>query len=217
MKSWFGPAACLLLALALALVPAGCLREPPTLEAIAIDSPDRLEAGRRVRIRALGLYSDGKERTYGMKWGTSDPALAAIDDKGFLSTMAPGTVMLLAEKDGILAERPLQVTPVFDGLKLHFKRPEDWGEPNVYVYQEFGAKTEQYSGEWTGTRMLPEGGGWYTFSVEGIPASRVIFNDGNIQVPRPGTVAQEMPRGEWWFEGDTWYETDPRVWKEVEP
>jgi len=218
MKSWFDPARCLLLATMLALCLAGCRKEPPALEAIAIDSPDSLEAGRRVRIRGLGLYSDGKERTYGMTWGTSDPALAVIDEKGFLTARAPGPVMLLAEKDGILAERPLRVTPVFDGLKVHFKRPAEWGDPNLYVYQEFGAKTEQYTGEWPGAPMAPEGGGWYVHAAEGVPGSaRVIFNDGNIQLPRPGTVAPAMPKGEWWFQGGAWYETNPDVWKEVEP
>jgi len=216
MKTFFGPACSLLLALTLTLSISGCRKEPPTLEAIGIDSPDRLEVDRRVRIRALGLYSDGKERTYGMKWSTSDEALATIDDKAFLSTHTPGLVILQAEKDGILGERPLLVAPVFNGLKIHFKRPIEWEEPNIYIFQEFGVKTEQYSGEWTGSPMIPVGDGWYVFAVEGIPASRVTFNDGNIQIPRPGTVSPVLGNGEWWFQGNTWYETDPVVWKEQE-
>ena len=198
MKTCFRPACSLLLALALSLSITGCRKEPPTLQSITIDSPERLEVDRRVRIRALGLYSDGKERTYGMKWSTLDGALATIDEKAFLTTHAPGVVMLRAEKDGLFSERPLQVVPVFNGIKVHFKRPREWQEPNVYIFQEFGSKTEQYCGEWPGAPMLPEGDGWYVFAVENIPDSRVIFNDGNIQIPRPGTVASALSNGEWW-------------------
>jgi hypothetical protein len=217
MKTCFGPVCSLLLALALTLSITGCFREEPTLKSIVIDSPDRLEVGRTVRLRALGLYSDGKERTYGMKWNTSDEALATINDKAFLTAHAPGVVMLRAEKDGLTSDRPLQINPVFNGLKVYFKLPEAWGEPNVYIYQEFGVKTEQYCGEWPGTPMSPQGDGWYVFAVQDIPDSKVIFNDGNIQIPRPGAVGFELKKGEWWYDGTEWYETDPVIWKEAGP
>jgi hypothetical protein len=210
MKTCFGPAGSLLLALALSLC--GCFGEDPTLKSITITSPERLQVDRTIRLRAAGLYSDGKERTYGIAWSSSDTGIATINDKGYITTVKPGGVIVRAEKDGIASERPLIVEPAFDGLKIHYKRPPEWREPNAYIFQEFGANMEQYSGEWPGARMAPEGNGWYVFAVEGIPMSKVIFNDGNLQDPRPQAPGFELKKGEWWYDGK-WHETDP-VWEE---
>jgi hypothetical protein len=206
MKTCFGPAGSWLLALALSLT--GCFGEDPTLKSITLTAPERLQVDRTIRLKAAGLYSDGKERTYGITWSSSDVGIATINDKGYVTTVKPGVVILRAEKDGVSSERPLLVEPVFNGLKIHYKRPPDWREPNVYIYQEFGANMEQYNGDWPGAKMTPEGGGWYVFAVDGIPSGKVIFNDGNIQNPRPQVVGFELRKGEWWYDG-RWHETDP--------
>jgi len=213
MQTCLGPARWLFLFLVLGLSSTGCFREDPILHEIAMVCPERLEVDRTIRLQAVGFYSDGKERTYGISWSTSDPALATVNEKGFITTHRPGTVIVRAEKDRVVSERALSVEPVFNGLKIHYKRPPAWREPNVYIFQEFGANTEQYSGPWPGSRMTPEGNGWYVFAVENIPASKVFFSDGNVQDPRPQSLGFELRNGEWWYDG-AWHEADP-AWKEM--
>lgn len=198
------------------LLAAGCFRTHPVLESISLTCPERLEVDRTVKPIALGRYLDGRDRTFGISLSSSDESVATINDRGYLTTLRPGTVVVRAEKDGIFAERTLTVVPVFDGLKIHFRKPPDWREPNVYIYQGFGATTELYTGAWPGTRMIPEGDGWYVFVAEGIPSSKVIFNDGNVQDPRPQSSGFERRRGEWWYDGAAWHEAHPS-WMDLAP
>jgi hypothetical protein len=206
MKKCFRPACAMLIALG--LFTAGCFGEDPILGSIVITSPDRLQVDRTIKLRAVGIYSDGLERTYGIQWSTSDEAIATISEKGYITTLKPGLLIIRAEKDGVFSENPLLVETEFNGLKIHYKRPRDWREPNAYIYEEFGANMEQYSGEWPGSRMMPEGDDWYVYEVEGLPRGKVIFNDGNVQNPRPQSLGYLLKKGEWWYNG-SWHKTDP--------
>ena len=214
MKTCSVHARCLLLA-ALGLSAAGCFFQDPIMESVVLACPERLEVDRTVQLKAVGRYVDGKDRTYGITWSTSDERVATINHRGFLTTHQPGSVIVRAEKDGKVDEQTLLVTPVLDGLKIHFSPPPDWREPNVYIYRAVGANTIQYTGEWPGTRMTPEGGGWYVFAVEGLADGKVIFNDGNVQDPRPHSAGFNRTRGTWWYDGE-WHVADP-AWREIPP
>ena len=98
----------------------------------------------------------------------------------------------------------------FDGLIIHFKRPADWGEPRIYLFEQAGARTEEYAGGWPGSPMTPEGNGWYVYSAAGIPVAKIIFNDGNNQIPKPlwPQFGFEKQQGEWWYDG-SWHVTNP--------
>jgi hypothetical protein len=100
--------------------------------------------------------------------------------------------------------------PSFNGLRIHFKRGTDWGEPLIYIFEQVGPRTEEYSGSWPGSPMQPEGNGWYVYSAENVGPANVIFSDGRNQIPKPmwPQATFERPRGEWWYNG-AWHDVSP--------
>ncbi len=103
-----------------------------------------------------------------------------------------------------------QSRPEHDWMRIHFKKPWNWGDPRIYVFGQHGAMVEQYAGDWPGKKMKPEGNGWYVFTINKARRAHVIFTDGNNQIPRPNWPTHEFTRdeGEWWYNG-SWYDHDP--------
>ena len=206
--------ASLLICLLFVVFLSGCFRDKPGLESVLLWGPESVQAGRTVQLRAEGVYTDGSHKTYGIQWRTSNQQAAKISEKGVLTALEPGVAIIEASKDGISVQRPLVVDPVYDGVKIHFRKPSDWDRPNLYLFDEFGARVEQYTGEWTGAPMEQEEDGWYVYAVEGVDRAKAIFNDGNRQDPRPQSPGYSVKRGEWWYDG-AWHQVDP-TWNDRE-
>jgi alpha-amylase len=122
-----------------------------------------------------------------------------------------GTPPSAVEKQGAGQQpRAADTKPAFNGLRLHFKRTAEWGEPLIYLFEQIGARTEEYSGQWPGNPMQPEGNGWYVYSAPNLGPARVIFSDGNSQIPKPlwPEATFERQKGEWWYDG-AWHDANP--------
>lgn len=79
-------------------------------------------------------------------------------------------------------------------LIVHFYKPSNWGAPNIYYYND--SVTPIVTGAaWPGVAMNDEGNGWYSYSITGMQAAKVIFNSNGNQLPaaqQPGyTVTQQ--------------------------
>lgn len=116
----------------------------------------------------------------------------------------------VAVKEDVEMVGSTQPKESFNGLRVHFKRPDGWGEPNFYAVGEEGAFSKQYSGKWPGSKMTPEGNGWYVYTVDNVERANIVFNDGDHQIPRPDWTRLDMDRdkGEWWFDG-SWHKSPP--------
>lgn len=101
-------------------------------------------------------------------------------------------------KDGVWYDSyPLDV-------KVHFYKPEDWGEPYLYYYV-----TDSDTGPaWPGSAMTDEGDGWYEFHVEGYIEVKVLFNDILNQIPGVGESGFYVS-GAMWYKDGSWYRYKP--------
>ena len=117
-------------------------------------------------------------------------------------------VMVEEEVDLVVSVQPEE--KAFNGIRIHFQRPDGWGEPNIYAVGEQGASSDPYAGEWPGTKMIPEGNDWYVFTVDNVDQATIIFNDGNRQIPKANwpLYDAEREKGEWWFDG-SWHDSPP--------
>ncbi len=86
----------------------------PAIERIEIESLEgRLFAGTDVRYRARAFHADGSERpSPEVRWSVSDPALASVDPFGRVAAHAEGRVRIVAEVDGVRAEREEELAPL---------------------------------------------------------------------------------------------------------
>lgn len=92
-----------------------------------------------------------------------------------------------------------------DEITVYMYRPEDFGSPNIYYYS-----TESDTGPaWPGTAMQDIGGNWYTYTITKYAQAKVLFNDGNNQIPGAGQEGFSV-EGVMWYKDGYWcsYESD---------
>ncbi|MBN2662387.1 MAG: starch-binding protein [Bacteroidales bacterium] len=67
-----------------------------------------------------------------------------------------------------------------DGFYVHFKKPANWGTPNIYYWnvEPAGAMLDN---TWPGVEMTPQGDDWYYFYFPNVISTNIIFNDGTNQ------------------------------------
>ncbi len=94
------------------------------------------------------------------------------------------------------AEHPAEIT-------VYFYKPESWSCANLYYY-----KTENDTGPaWPGTVMKSVGSNWYTCTITKYDSAKVMFNDGNSQIPgsmQPGFDASGMM----WYRDGIWCDSE---------
>ena len=75
----------------------------------------------------------------------------------------------------------------------YFVKPANWGNIiNIYVYDESGSTVKEVE-PWPGVAMKNEGNGLYSYTLPaGWDKARVIFNDGNNQIPDPNQPGYEL-------------------------
>ncbi|GIO87860.1 hypothetical protein J25TS5_47920 [Paenibacillus faecis] len=100
------------------------------------------------------------------------------------------------------------------GLTVHFKKPADWGAPQLYYYDTIPKVTEP---TWaTSPAMIKESGEWYAYTIDGVDSATLIFRDSrgrqNPGQGQPGFVRTS----EGWYDG-TWHEANPDGVGDTEP
>lgn len=90
------------------------------------------------------------------------------------------------------------------GIIVHYYKPDNWGAPNIYYY----ATTQDTGPAWPGEAMTAEEDNWYVFNINKYSEAKVLFNDGNYQLPARLIDGFEV-QGEKWYKDGTWYDKNP--------
>lgn len=100
-------------------------------------------------------------------------------------------------------------------LKIHFKKPGNWGTPQLYYYQTSPSVTEP---AWQSSpTMNAEQGDWYVYTIEGVSSARVIFKDSNgNQMPAANQSGMFRDK-EGWYSGTNWSDSNPNPVDTVPP
>ncbi len=140
-----------------------------------------------------------------VKWSSSNPAVASVNDTGLVTAISLGTATITAALESkINATAQITVIPQHN-YTVHFFKPADWGTNiNIYWYnQDPSASLPNLS--WPGTPMTNEGDGWYSYSFTNVNSATVIFNDGAKQ-------SADLPRDKTgWYANGVWYDTKPQT------
>src|SRR5690606_27081778 len=93
-----------------------------------------------------------------------------------------------------------------EGLTIHFKKPANWGTPQLYYYETDPQVSEP---SWnTAPSMASEGNQWYVYTIQNTDSARIMFKDSNgNQIPgpmEPGFLRTE----EGWYDG-VWHQQHP--------
>ena len=156
--------------------PTGVTVSPSTL---------KLKAGASGSLTATVAPSTATDKS--VTWKSSNDKVASVDGSGNVTAVGEGTATITATTSNGLSSTATvtvegaSVTYIENGV--YFEKPSDWGNGiNVYIYD---SATDSATGAvWPGSAMKSAGGNVYYYEFS--PASstiKVIFNDGNNQVP----------------------------------
>lgn len=78
---------------------------------------------------------------------------------------------------------------------VYLKKPANFGTPKVYIYSESDGTINEVT-KWPGVEMKSEGNDLYRYSLpKGFSDAKVIFNDGNNQIPGSGQIGFSLDNG----------------------
>lgn len=131
---------------------------------ITIEGEGFTAIGQTLTLKAVGKYLDG-----GVKWSSSDTAVATVEN-GVVTGVAKGTATITAECDGVKASKEITVY----GTKVVISGPT-----SVYVGEEI---------DLTATIEEAPGEGPYLFTWESNLDSCAVVNSGKVIGIQEGTV-----------------------------
>lgn len=82
-------------------------------------------------------------------------------------------------------------------VTVHFKKPANWGEPNIYFYNVSTPKPPS----WPGVKMNSDGNGWYSYTIPQTSTAAVLFNDGKLQIPAANEPGLDVSKEAWYQDG----------------
>lgn len=94
-------------------------------------------------------------------------------------------------------------------LQIYFKKPATWGAPAIYFYDTAPKDNDP---TWaTAPAMVSAGGDWYVYSFDTAEQATIIFKDSSGKQLPAQNQAGFTRKATGWYDGTTWYDTDPRV------
>ncbi|XID95592.1 carbohydrate binding domain-containing protein [Paenibacillaceae bacterium WGS1546] len=160
-----------------------------------------------VRNADFGYYTlDGSDpRTNGIEYVNGDQVTIGE------GMQAGDTVALrlYAENEHGTAEHRYAFTKT-DGLTIHFKKPSNWGPPQLYYYDTTPIVPAPTWG--TSPPMIDEGNGWYVYTIDDVDSAHVIFKDsGGRQIPGVNAPGYLVAQESWYDNGwvDHPFDTTP--------
>lgn len=182
--------------------PRNPVNQPPTLT--ITPAGGTFLAGQTVQVNISSLDdNDPTPRIYYTLDG-SIPTASSLQYTGTLNISQNTTLKSIAiDNQGLssgIATHTYTFTSSDNNLTVHFK-PN--GYTNPYIYYWAVVPGGQTTG-WPGEAMLPEGDGWYHFTLTNANCMQLIFsNNGNTQTP-------DLSRcGEGWYVDGVWYDEKP--------
>lgn len=116
----------------------------------------------------------------------------------------------------MLALIPIQAGAASAGagqkITVHFFNALHWTTPRLYY---FNGTDHAY--EWPGAAMQNEGNGWYSYTVNGVSETDVVFNDGGTQQLPVSSYDSYHVTGDTWYANGTLYDKAPDHIKEPNP
>lgn len=88
-------------------------------------------------------------------------------------------------------------------ITVYFYKPDNWSAPNIYYY----VNDNDTGPSWPGVPMEEVSDGWYSYNITKYSFAKVIFNDGNNQIPgqnQPGLDAS----GIMWYKNGVWCDSE---------
>lgn len=120
-----------------------------------------------------------------------------------------GTITLSAHRNKVmLIEAVDEFTPSEDAVTVYFKKPSNWGSPQIYFY-DTNPKVPEPKWDIAPDMEPDEHDGWYRYTISSAQTARVMFKDRNgHQIPgayEPGFLRS----GTGWYQDGNWYSEYP--------
>ncbi|MBB6462409.1 starch-binding protein [Flammeovirga kamogawensis] len=176
-----------------------------------------VEGGFTVRVQGLNLIHHWGASPVGSFESSAWPGVQMSQENGWYVFQFPSTVVssnllfhdnngnktvdLSRDKDGWYKDGVWhdQEPVAASGLTIHYK--SSWGNSTKMHY--WGASDGSASA-WPGVAMSSEGNGWYTYTLEGVTSTNLLFHNGS------GAQTGDLSRAsEGWYKDGVWYNQNP--------
>ena len=176
---------------------------------IELDGVSMMDVGDTITITSTIVYNDGTRVQKDVNWIIDDSSLASIANliskETKITAIKAGELSLTATFEDLTATKKISITEIEvsdEYIKVFFKSP--WDTAKIYYWATEPALP---SVNWPGVNMTLEGDGWYSYTLDGIEAANLIFNNGY------GSQTEDLKRtsGEWFYYNNSWTDKDPRI------
>lgn len=119
------------------------------------------------------------------------------------------TLALMVSSCGSQVPAPVeQVQPAAaGGLQVYFKKPTTWGTANIHYWNTV-ASPALAATTWPGVATTAASGGWVTYTLPNATSSNLLFVNASNTTQKTADLSRNR---DGWFNGTTWYETNPDV------
>ncbi|MBN2694090.1 starch-binding protein [bacterium] len=124
-----------------------------------------------------------------------------------LNTKGEFTIKAASYRDGknseIASEKYIITEKLANGLRVYFKKPLDWDGAYIYFWN---TSPSIPNFNWPGVEMSKIDNFWYTYVLEGVSESFIVFND------TKGKQSIDLFRDSdgWYYKGE-WYNSKPKI------
>ncbi|MFD3261218.1 carbohydrate binding domain-containing protein [Paenibacillus lentus] len=167
---------------------------------------DTLTIKLHVKKAESGKYTlDGSDPSEGIPY--TDGSEITIGDEMEFDDSATLRLYAVNEEGSSMQQYEYTKKDPDAGLTIYFKKPADWGTPQLYYYDTLPKVTEP---TWTTSPTMTKAAGeWYSYKIEGTDGATVIFKDGSGK-QNPGQNQPGFVRtSDGWYDGRQWHESNP--------
>ncbi|WP_189009703.1 starch-binding protein, partial [Deinococcus roseus] len=92
-------------------------------------------------------------------------------------------------------------------LQVYYKKPTAWGNANIHYWNTVATPALPAT-TWPGRPTTDAGNGWVTYSLPGTTSTNLLFVNSANTTQKTADLSRNR---DGWFNGTTWYETNPDV------
>lgn len=187
--------------------PRNVITDPVVPTSIAINSSSSINVGESTSLTSSVTYSDGSVKQEELNWSVSDSTLASLSSTSGTSVnliaLKTGNVTVTTSKGTLTAQKTITINDVStNSIKVYFQSP--WTTAKIYYWSTVPAVAPV---SWPGVDMTSEGNGWYSYTLNGVSSTNLIFNNGSGSK----TIDLSRTSGTWYYSNNAWSDKDPRI------
>ncbi len=174
---------------------------------LVVINPNINNSENPIQITLEGIGGSGAPYTIYYTTDGSNPNPSSLRYTGSFTINESTTIKAITyDNNGTASEvatKRYTIGPI-EGLKIYFKKPNNWSQVNVHYWDEVPTNILP-SSNWPGPQMTRiNNSDWYTFTFEGITNTNLLFSDAGSN-----KTSDLFRDKDGWYDNGVWTDTQP--------